>query len=177
MPDGSNRQVDVQIACGHMHDRLICWGRLYLTGGKGERQHWESDGHRQYFDYGNREVDDSRIIHQLVTQLPKPQHSLLLQAYYRNESIATVDWAALSAPYREILANNLAAIVNKGIRTLNQSLVHPWRLVDANDVDGIRQRAIRQLVNRELMLPDLLEMRHPASRPNRNRLTDDSDKS
>lgn len=129
MPDGMRQVNDIEAACARMHDRLICWGRLFLAGGSGARQKWESDGQREYFDYGASAYDDAKALHSKIIQLPQPQHSLLLQAFYRNDVVATT-WGQMSGERQRQVGNDLAAQVNGHIRRMNRQLVDSWRQIE-----------------------------------------------
>lgn len=147
------RASDIEAACDRMHERLICVGRLQLSGGNGPRQGWESDPTREYYDYGGKDYDDAKHLQGLIAQLPRRQHSILLLVFYGDDEVAS-GWDKVSGTYREMLARRVASKVNGILEAMGKTEPVPYRPIDWRDIDGIRERAIRQLVNRELMLPD-----------------------
>lgn len=158
------RTSDIEAACERMHERLVCVGRLQLAGGNGPREQWESDPDRTYYDYGGREYDDAKRLQGLIAQLPRRQHSVLLLVFYADDEVAS-GWAKVSATYKEMLARRVAGKVNGILDAMGKAEPVPYRLIDWRDIDGIRERAIRQLVNRELMLPDNVADAGPAENP------------
>lgn len=154
MPDGRAHQPDSGIiaACSDMHDRLIAWGRIIIVGGKGERQRWESDSTRQHFEFTPAQFDAAWRLHIMVGQLPEVRHRFVLPAFYRH--IEADVWDGLTpARQAQIITEKMAPEVNEGLRAFTLSTGQWLPRVDPRDFEGIRGRAIRQLVNREGVCP------------------------
>lgn len=142
----------IQRACNSMHRRLITWGRLELRGGSGQRQEWDSDASREYFAFTPRDYDDAKDMSAKVRQLPKPQQWITLQEFYADDDLATT-WELYSCYRREyVVLPGLVRAINARLRREVNARLAGWERypeVRAADVDGIRWRAVRQLVNRE----------------------------
>ena len=151
MPDGS-QGVGIEAACNAMHVRLLNWGRIIIVGGKGVRQGWDSDGTRQHFEFTPAQYDAAYLLHIMVGQLPEIRHRFVLPAFYRD--IEADKWDGLT-PMRQlqIIRERMAAEVNENLRGFALSTRQAQPHVDEWNFEGIRLRAIRQLVNRESAVP------------------------
>ena len=151
MPDGSIERAGILAACDRMHSRLVAWGRIILAGGNGPREKWESDddlmGKR---DWTGAEMDAARQLHSAVIRLPEVRQRLVLQVFYRERMAEW--WGDVHPERRFAVARDLTIEVNARIRRYNQDAQDKVASINAADFNGIRDRAVRALVNNERVL-------------------------
>lgn len=152
MPDGSIDPAGTLAACNRMHSRLVAWGRIILAGGNGPREKWESDDDQMgKRDWTGAEMDAARMLHSAVIRLPEVRQRLVLQVFYRERM---AEWWEDVNPERQFaIARDLTIEVNARIRRYNQDARDKVVSINAADFKGIRERAIRVLVNNERLLP------------------------
>lgn len=149
MPDGNiaNYREESIAACNAMHDRLIIWASISVVGGKGGRQPWDSDPTREWNDYTPAQHDAAYALHIMVGQLPDIRHRLVLPEFYRNVEVKA--WNGLTPMRRAHIIEHMTEVVNEGIRDYNRDLRQNAPRINPRDFEGIRNRAIHMLVNRE----------------------------
>lgn len=148
MPDGQQYHDTIKQACAAMHIRLIAWGRIIIVGGKGDRQKWDSDSTRQHFEFTPAQFDAAWRLHIMVGQLPEVRHRFVLPAFYRHIEADVWDGITFNRQM-QIIDERLAPEVNEGLRAFTLATGQRVPTVRPDDFEGIRGRAIRQLVNRE----------------------------
>lgn len=132
-------------ACNRMDGELIKWGRIILAGGNGPSlKYGESDQEAEHFGYTASDYDAAYLLHLAVGRLPQMRQRFVLATFYRQKSAA--DWGNMSQRRRDEIAADLVLIINGKIKGVE-------RTIAAADLDPIRLRAIRVLVNNAALLP------------------------
>lgn len=158
MPDGSNFS-----AFHAMDRRLVQWGLIQIRGLFYRQIPWDSDAEHEKREWSGDERAAAFALHGRVIRLPEVRQRLVLQVFYRESCAAW--WDELEPRQKRIWEAKLTHFVdlsgaldplhgvNKRLAMYEQSTGTKVARIREWEFTPIRERAIRQLVANERIVP------------------------